>query len=287
MTVSSVTAPQGTLNNPPLRSNDPLSIFERLRASVSGADRLERQASLNTAPATGTGQSSHLPSRNVPTPVVARKQFKDARAMDVDQTSAATKPTTSSGLSRTLSRVNLSGGRPSSIPTPSTAKAGSSKLTRRHSIETGLESRLASLTIRKIKPIPTRGPSTPKKQRTGGGALPIPPPDAPKKARSPDHLKDAKDESMLPALQRKPVLKRRPTEPEAGPAAKRARIVRDASVVMGSSSDSFKKPQGRGAPPSPSRHAAATAARRRKSVAGVGGSKRSTANVPSDGMMLD
>lgn len=147
------------------------------------------------------------------------------------------------------------------------------------SMETGLESRLASMNIRKVKALPVRtGPTTPKKNHTA-----VLPPDAPKKLRTtpppPPALSRTGTVDVLPSLPRKSILKRKADDNPA--ATKRARIVPEAPTIIVSPPPAVKNRRksvggrfgGRGSGHSPSKYAAGKAAglRRRQSAGGAFG----------------
>ena len=221
--------------------------FQRIKASVSGSDRLERTASLPSLrdAALGHGQPSLTPSSSIAT---IKSEASDADAMDIDQDNAALSPRTGQV------------GQGQKAVTGKTLK-------HRASVETDLEARLASMTIRKIKPLPkARGVSTPKTP-TKKVTPSLPTPDAPKKARgTPSATKLVFNLDTLPSMPRKPILKRKTEDLiGGGDKHKKARIAPEATIITSSpepqaqrrKSVGLARGQGKGGFVSPSRHAAA------------------------------
>ncbi|THH29419.1 hypothetical protein EUX98_g4757 [Antrodiella citrinella] len=249
-----------------------MEIFRKLREEFGGPGSLTRTASSPLLPASSdaaTPSSSQISSNNIG----EKNTSKDVDAMDVDQDTVATGPN---------SRIATG------HPITTNARPAPRPLTRRKSepgdTVNGLATRMASMDIRKVKPLPSRAanPSTPKKKKSMPNmGLPAPP-NAPKKMRTPSPnvasvKASSKDKDVLPNLQRKSILKRKADDHEGPSSAmiKKARIVDEPAIVIGTprrgSGTQRGGPGGRGVSrnpfASPSRQAVA---RRRRSMGDQG-----------------
>lgn len=225
---------------------------------MGGADHLERSASVSVLPASEeiNGQFG-VPS--VSTAAASQPQAQSSDAMAIDE------PEKKVVAASVIAAPRAAAGHPAR-----SKSLGNSRAKYGYGV-TGLETSLASMTIRKVKPLPARAdPTTPKRRKT---IICLPIPAAPKKARSPSQKKPKPNASdVLPVLPRKSILKRKPEE-EENRQSKKARIVDAPAAVIGGPKTPGRRnlktgfSGGKGTLISPSKYAAA---RRRRSTGGTG-----------------